>query len=162
MKVRDLMTTDVATATTSAPLSAAVHLMWDCDCGAVPVIEEGSDRVVGMITDRDICIATWSKDRAPSAIPISEAMSPTLFHCAPNDNVALAEHLMRLKQIRRIPVLNEERKLLGIISLADIVAQSQTEAARWNELELAPNEIAATLANICQPRAVPIEREALS
>jgi len=136
--------------------------MWECDCGAVPVIEEASGRVVGMITDRDICMATWSNDRAPSAIPVSAAMSRELFYCSSDDDIASAERLMRLKQIRRIPVLNEERKLVGIISLADIVAQSQTDGARWNELELAPHEIAATLANICQPRSVPVERDAAS
>jgi len=156
------MTTNVASATTAAPLSTAARLMWECDCGAVPIEEEGTGRVVGMITDRDICMATWSNDRAPSAIAISEAMSRDLFHCAPDDSIASAERLMRLKQIRRIPVLDQQRKLVGIISLADIVAQSQTDAGRWNELELAPNEIAATLANICQPRSVPVERDAPS
>jgi CBS domain-containing protein len=165
MKVLDLMSTNVAFVKTDDSLSGAARLMWECDCGAVPVVQEGSDRVISMITDRDICMATWTRDRAPSAILVSEAMSQDLHHCAPDDDVASAERLMRLKQIRRIPVLNNERKLVGIISLADIVAQPaqpQADGARWNEVALAPNEIAATLASICQPRPIPVEGRALS
>jgi CBS domain-containing protein len=165
VKVVDLMSTNVAFVKTGDSLSAAARLMWECDCGAVPVVQEGSDRVISMITDRDICMATWTRDQAPSAIVVSEAMSQDLFHCAPDDHVASAERLMRLKQVRRIPVLNNERKLVGIISLADIVAQSaqpQTDGTRWNEVALAANGVAATLASICQPRPVPVEDNALS
>jgi len=162
MKVRDLMSTNVAYAKTDDSLSRAARLMWECDCGAVPVVQEGSDRVISMITDRDICMAAWTRDRAPSAILVSEAMSQDLVHCTADDDVASAERLMRLKQIRRIPVLNSARNLVGIISLADIVAQPQTDGARRNELVRAPTEIAATLASICQPRPIPVERDALS
>lgn len=154
MRVRDLMTTSVASVPNNQPLSAAARLMWDCDCGAIPVVEDSSDRVVGIITDRDICMSTWSRDSAPSAILISDAMSKNLFHCAPDDSISSAENLMRTKQIRRVPVLDSNRRLMGILSLADIVTQGQRAGVRPASSELAPTEIAATLANICQPRPV--------
>jgi CBS domain-containing protein len=154
MKVRDLMTTSVASVRSREPLSAAARLMWDCDCGAVPVTEEDSDRIIGMITDRDICIASWSKDRAPSSIPIAEAMSRELFHCTPEQSLSSAEMLMRSRKIRRIPVLDGHQRLVGILSLADIVTRSQHAGMRPAASELVATEIAATLANICQPRAL--------
>src|SRR5687768_2334487 len=118
MKVTDLMTRKVACVRADEPLSSAAKLMWDCDCGAVPVID-GSDRVVGMITDRDICMATWSRDQAPSGISVHQAMSEELHQCSPDASVATAEGLMRSKQIRRIPVVDENQRLAGILSLAD-------------------------------------------
>jgi CBS domain-containing protein len=132
-------------------LSNAAWHMWDCDRGAIPVVDGSTDHVVGMITDRDICMATWTKDRAPSTIPISNAMSRSLFHCGPEDDVSLADELMRAKQIRRIPVLDRDLKLVGILSLADIVTRSQRAGTRPAASELAPTEITATLANICEP-----------
>jgi CBS domain-containing protein len=154
MKVRDLMTTSVASVDSREPLSEAARLMWDCDCGAVPVREDGSERIIGMITDRDICIATWSRDRAPSAIPIAEVMSRELFYCTPEQAISSAESLMRSRKIRRIPVLDGDQRLVGILSLADIVTRSQHTGMRPGASELAAAEIAATLANICQPRAM--------
>lgn len=162
MKVRDLMTTNVASAPSHEPLTTAARLMWECDCGTIPVVDSASDRVIGMITDRDICMATWSKDRAPSAISISEAMSRDLFYCSPDDKISSAATLMRSKQIRRLPVLNTEGRLVGIISLADIVTQSQTAGSRASAIEVAPNEIAATLARICEPRPMPVESNLFS
>jgi CBS-domain-containing membrane protein len=104
-----------------------------------------------MITDRDICIAAWSRDQAPSAIPIGEVMSRQLFYCSPEQSIASAESLMRSRKIRRVPVLDDSQRLVGILSLADIVTGSQRAGMRTAVGELAPTEIAATLANICQP-----------
>jgi CBS domain-containing protein len=148
MKVSEVMTKRVAHVGRREPLSSAARLMWECDCGAVPVVDEASGKVVGMITDRDICISTWSKDRAPSAIAISEAMSSELYQCSPTDNVSFAEALMKSKQIRRVPVVDEEQKLVGILSLADIATGAR--AGQMLDNELAPTQIAATLANICR------------
>jgi CBS domain-containing protein len=154
MRVKDVMTKEVACVRQGETLSEAARLMWDCDCGSIPVKEDGSERVVGMITDRDICMATWSRDRAPSTIGIAEVMASDLKFVTPDDSVSTAENLMRSKQIRRIPVLDEERQLVGLISLADIATQSQSFGERA-ENDLAPAAVAATLANICRPRQQP-------
>jgi CBS domain-containing protein len=150
MKVSELMSKDVASVRSDEPLSAPARLMWDCDCGAVPVIEASGDRVVGMITDRDICMACWSRDCPPSGIRVSDAMSRQLHHCAPEDTLTSAERLMRSQQVRRLPVLDPERRLLGILSLADIARQSQGGNGRKLGPDLAPEEVASTLAGISE------------
>lgn len=153
MRISELMTRSVASVRESQPLSDAAKAMWDCDCGAIPVLEDGSDRVIGMVTDRDICMATWSRNAAPGALRVSDAMSRRLHACSMSDTVAAAEALMRREQIRRVPVLDSERRLVGILSLADIARQADgTRAHRTREL--APQEVTATLADICQsPRS---------
>jgi CBS domain-containing protein len=150
MRVSDVMTRRVACVRADESCSAAVQFMWDCDCGALPVLSESGDRVVGMITDRDICMAAWSKGRAPSEIPVADAMSRELFACAESDGVGLAENLMRSRQIRRVPVLDAEQRLAGIISLADIARQSEHQIGRPAATEVAPREVAQTLASICR------------
>lgn len=154
MRVRDLMTRSVASVSSRQSLSEAARSMWDCDCGAVPVTEPGSDRVIGMITDRDICIATWSRDQPPSSIPIAEVMSRELFYCTPDQSISSVESLMRSRRVRRIPVLDGSQLLVGILSLADIVTLAQRTGAPSAASDLAATEIAATLANICQPHQV--------
>ena len=151
MKVRDLMTKKVVTVREFDPLSVAARLMWECDCGSIPVLDQSGERVVGMITDRDICMATWTKDRSPSSILIQEANSREIFACEPEDNIATAEALMRSKQVRRVPVLDRDKKLIGILSLADIAMASKRSGMHASAGELA--DIAVTLENICSPRA---------
>jgi CBS domain-containing protein len=156
MRVADLMITNVASCRSDEPLSAAASLMWDCDCGAVPVIEAGGDRVVGMITDRDICMCSWMQGAAPQAIPVIDAMSRTLVCCSPRDSLAEAERAMRTNQIRRVPVVDDGGRLVGILSLADIVRQAERERGRGERnVGVRPDEVASTFANIVKaPLAV--------
>lgn len=136
MIVLDLMTRECASVTTDDTLSVAAGRMWEKDCGAVPVLE--GDVVVGMLTDRDICMATWSRGSPPDGIRVLEAMSTKLVTCTTADSIKQVEQAMRSQQVRRLPVVDSERHLLGIISLADIV---QRESG---------NGVATTLAGICQ------------
>jgi CBS domain-containing protein len=149
MKISELMTKNVTSIGQDEFLSAAAQRMWDCDCGAVPVVNE-QGRAVGMITDRDICMATWSKNCAPSALSVRDAMSRELYSCSPNDSLASAESVMRSKQVRRIPVVDDQRRVVGILSLADNARQGEGTGARAAKNELSADRIAATLANICQ------------
>ena len=151
MKVTDVMTKEVVCCTSADPASVPARLMWDCDCGSVPVIDPQTRRTVGMITDRDICMATWIQDRPPASIPVSEVMSRELHFCSPDSSMAEAERIMRSRQIRRLPVLDSEQRLLGILSLADIVRLSEREKTR-SRREVAPEEVASTLGDICEPR----------
>src|SRR5262245_22780974 len=147
MKIRDLMTKQVASVRTTDSAAVAARLMWDCDCGAVPVLDD-QGRAIAMITDRDICMAALMRDRAPSAISVSEVMSRDLKSCGPDDSVATAEKMMRTHQIRRIPIVDRERRLLGVLSLADIVRASERKRGRTTRV-VAPEEVAVTLADIC-------------
>jgi CBS domain-containing protein len=148
MKVAELMTKDVASCRTSEPASAACKIMWDCDCGLVPVLADNSDDVVGVVTDRDICMACWSRGLAPQNLYVADAMSKTLRSCSPNDSVAEVEATMRTNQIRRLPVI-EKGRLVGILSLADIAREAGRGARR--DRDLAPDEITSTLSGIVQP-----------
>jgi CBS domain-containing protein len=156
MRVRELMTKDVATCGAADPCSAAVRLMWDCDCGAIPIVEPGG-RLVGMITDRDICMAAWMQDCSPRAIPIGFVMSRDLSVCGPDDDLASAERLMRSKQIRRLPVVDAERRLIGLLSLADIVREARGRGSNRAIAE----DLTATLADICEPRPEETSRPTL-
>jgi signal-transduction protein with cAMP-binding, CBS, and nucleotidyltransferase domain len=109
---------------------------------------DDAGRVIAMITDRDICMAALMRDRAPSAIPVSEAMSRSLRSCQPDDAVATAEKTMRTYQIRRIPIVDKDGRLVGVLSLADIVRAAERKKGRAPK-DVAPAEVAGTLADIC-------------
>lgn len=145
LEVADLMTRQVVSVRVSEPLSVAAKLLWDHDCGAIPVLEDNSDRVVGMVTDRDICMATWSRNLAPGAIATSEAMSQGLVYCSPNDSVETAEGIMRSRKVRRLPVLDSERKLVGILSVTDIARVARQPSAARPGFEISPAHVVDTL-----------------
>lgn len=142
MIVRDLMTKDCVSVSTDESLSAAAGKMWEKDCGALPVVQDGV--VVGMVTDRDICMATWSRGLAPEAIPVVDAMSTKLVSCSSGDSIRQVEATMRSNQVRRLPVVDEQGHLQGIISLADIVKGEEGDG------------VGTTLAGICQRAPSPV------
>jgi CBS domain-containing protein len=147
MKIRDLMTRQVASVRANDSTAVAARLMWDCDCGVVPVVDDDG-HAIAMLTDRDICMAALMRDRAPSAIAVSDAMSRDLQSCGPDDNVEAAERLMRAHQVRRIPIVDRDRRPIGLLSLADIVRATDRRKGRAPR-EVAPEEVAGTLADIC-------------
>jgi CBS domain-containing protein len=116
--VRSLMTTHVRTCRSDDSLVRAAQLMWETDCGAVPILSY--DRVVGVITDRDVCMASYTQGRRLGDIRVDSAMSKVLFSCGPDESVGAALATMADKRVRRLPVLNENGKLLGIISISDV------------------------------------------
>jgi len=150
MKVQEIMTHDVAACSPDDPASEAVRLMWDNDCGIVPVVD-AERRVVGAITDRDICIAAWSRDLPPSAIRVSETMTPDVKCCMPEDSVSAAEQIMEHCQVRRLPVTDDSGRLCGILSLADITRQSDSGANRKSG-DVKAEKVVGAYAAVCQPR----------
>jgi CBS domain-containing protein len=149
MDVQQIMTMNVACVRSGDTLSAAARLMWDCDCGSVPVVDPTNDEVVGIITDRDICIATWSRDQQPSSISVSEAMSSDVVTCLATDSIASVESLMHSKQVRRVPVVDRHRRLVGIVSLGDIAVAAHRDAG----IDTAPSrDVAAVLARVSTRR----------
>jgi CBS domain-containing protein len=149
MKVANLMTRDVASCRPDEPLSVAAERMWTRDCGVLPVLDQ-SERVVGMVTDRDICMAAWMNGAPPQALSVATAMSRALHSCKPEDNLDTAERLMSKNQIRRLPVVDRSDKLMGILSLADIVRAAERNG-RGGRAEVVPQEVASTLAEIVHP-----------
>ena len=129
MKVEEIMTTNIRTCFTSDSLATAAQRMWDHDCGCVPVLNEHG-RVVGMLTDRDICMAAFFQGTPISGIKVAAVMSRQLFDCTSDDDLSVAERIMRDKKVRRLPVLNEEGRLVGLLSLSDIARHADEEYAR--------------------------------
>jgi CBS-domain-containing membrane protein len=151
MKVADVMTRNVASVRRNETCGAAVQRMWDYDCGALPVLDD-EGAVVGMLTDRDVCISAWMQARPPQEIFVSEAMSPGLYSCSAGDSIVDVESVMQAKQVRRLPVLDGRGRLEGIVSLADIARRGVQARGGPEAHEITQDEIAATLATICEPR----------
>jgi CBS domain-containing protein len=149
MRVKDLMTKQVSTIRAGEPSSAALRLMWDCDCGSLPVLDDDG-RVIAVVTDRDIAMTALFRDAWPSALPVSQAMSKNVYFCSPEDSVTSAEEIMRAHQIRRLPVMDVEGRLVGVLSMADIVRRAAGEKGR--KKEVIPEEVTALLADACSPR----------
>lgn len=118
MKVEELMTTEVFSVTHMETLSDAARLMWEHNCGCIPVLISGD--LVSVITDRDIAMASYLNGRSLSDIPVMTAHSKRAIVVRPEDDIAAVEACMRANQIRRIPVIDEAAKLVGIVSLNDI------------------------------------------
>ena len=128
MKVEQLMTREIEVCKAHETLNRAAQLMWERDCGFIPVIESNGDGgLVGVITDRDIAMATYVQGKPPLAIPLSRVMSRKPICCHVEDNIAQAEALMRTNQVRRLPVVNLSGHVVGVVSLNDIAREVQRE-----------------------------------
>ncbi len=147
MRVQDMMTRGTISVRAEQSLAEAAGLMWQHDCGALPVVHGDDSRLVGMITDRDICMATWSRGCAPSAICVSDAMSQNIVHCSASDSIGRAEAIMQSNQVRRLPVLDAEDRLVGILSLADIARATEGDKPA---LFANGDGVGKTLAGICK------------
>jgi CBS-domain-containing membrane protein len=118
IRVREAMTEPVAACSPTDTLNAAARHMWEHDCGAVPVLD--GRKLVGIITDRDICMAAYTQGRPLAAISIQDVMARHVHACHADDTLERAASLMADARVRRLPVLDGEEQLVGIISLADI------------------------------------------
>lgn len=124
MLVERLMTRDVEACRPESLLTEAAAIMWRRDCGVVPVVDS-EQRVIGIITDRDICIALATRPRVASEVRVGEVMSRPVHACTEVDDVAEALELMMRERVRRLPVLDGRDKLAGILSLNDVILHSE-------------------------------------
>jgi CBS domain-containing protein len=144
------MKRSVKTCTVLDTLNTGAQIMWENDCGCVPVVDDG--HVVAMLTDRDICMAAYTQGGPLGTIAVSSAMSKQLYSCKPDDSLAAAEDLMRAKKVRRVPVVDAEGTLVGILSLHDIAREMTVERRGKGKKEVTPEAVSATLAAVCEPR----------
>ena len=144
MKVQEVMTKTVWTCRTDEAMAAAARLMWEHDIGAVPVLD-AKGKLVGIVTDRDLCMGVYFTGEPLTAVPVEHAMSKVVFTVEPSQTVDKAEELMRSKQIRRLPVV-EGDKLLGMLTLGDLARAAQARKA------VTATEVNTTLAAIVEPR----------
>jgi CBS domain-containing protein len=122
MRVEEIMTRDVACCTPDMPLREVAKLMVDCDCGVIPVIEGGgSQRLTGIVTDRDIVCRLVAEGRDPIQAPARDAMSTPVFCINPQDDIGRAIEMMEQHHVRRLPVCDANDQCIGMVSQADIV-----------------------------------------
>ena len=132
MIVSEIMTTDVSVTPPAANLDTAIHLMMERECGFLPVVDTRS-RLVGVVTDRDICFAIASHRRTPAHILVEEAMKHPVVTCSSDDLVSSALKTMRQHRIRRLPVLNKLGHMQGVLSMDDVVASRDRNGAPASE-----------------------------
>jgi CBS domain-containing protein len=125
MQLREVMTRNVETVRPDASLEEAARKMDDLNVGPLPVCD--GDRLVGLVTDRDITVRATAAGKDPRSTPIREAMSQDLVYCYEDQDVQDAAQLMQDKQIRRVPVLNRQQRMVGIVSLGDIAAEGRDD-----------------------------------
>lgn len=126
MQIRDAMTADVRTVAPTATVREAARLMAEIDAGALPVSE--GDRLIGMVTDRDIVIRGVAAGKSAEAT-VGEVMSHEVLYCFDDEDVAAVCENMADVQVRRLPVVNRDKRLVGIISLADIANAADADSA---------------------------------
>jgi CBS domain-containing protein len=151
MRVDQIMARPAQCCRPDDTLARAAQLMWDQDCGCLPVAGgNGVDRVVGIITDRDICMSALFQGKPLGQLRVSDAMSKQVEVCRPADSLASAEETMREARIRRLPVVESDGALVGMISLADLAQEAARERTAAKH-EITEGEVAGTLAVICEP-----------
>jgi CBS domain-containing protein len=146
MKVQEIMVQDARSCRPETNLAEACFLMWENDCGVLPVLEAGG-KVVGMITDRDIAMAVGTRNRVPSEIAVFEVKpNPReLYTCAPEDDIHAALKTMREQGVRRLPVVNSGQ-LRGILCLNEIALNATKRG------DLSYEDVVDTLKAVCEHR----------
>jgi len=152
MRIEEIMSENVCHCRPDDSLASCARLMWEHDCGSVPVCAgDDGGRVVGMITDRDICMCALHEGRPLSMLKVGDAMSRTLTACAPRDKVGEVEQLMRSQQVRRLPVIDRNGGLCGIVSLADLAREASSGNGSPLGSSISGSEVGDVLAAICEP-----------
>ena len=121
MNARDLMTSNPACCTTDTPLHEVAHMMVECDCGEIPVVQRLDMKTpIGVVTDRDIVCRAVAQGRNPLDLTAGDVMTTPALTTGEGDHIDAIKDLMETRQIRRVPVVNQDGVLSGIVSLADL------------------------------------------
>jgi CBS domain-containing protein len=126
MKVHEVMTKSPAYCTTDTNLGAAAEIMWKRNCGFLPVLSP-QQSVVGVVTDRDMCIAMATRNRLPGQVTVQEVSSPVAHSCRPDDDLQAALRTMADKGVRRLPVIDAAGKLEGVLSVDDLILRTDSQ-----------------------------------
>lgn len=124
MFVRDIMTKDVECIHPDTAIHQAAKKMREMNVGAMPICGD-DDRLVGIVTDRDIAIRAVAEDKNPRSTPVRDIMTSGIVYCYDDQDLIEAAQLMEEKQLRRLAVLNRNKRLVGIVSLGDLAVKTQ-------------------------------------
>ena len=146
MKVKQIMTPDPACCTPDTTVKKAAALMRDNDCGSIPVVENtSSKRLVGTVTDRDLAIRGLAEGKSPDIL-VREVMTPDPISCVPEDEVEDLRQVMIEQQVRRVPVVDTDGRLVGIVAQADVAREDGAASDR---------EVGRIVEAISEPRNAP-------
>lgn len=152
MRIEQLMTKRTVSCNSGDSLREAARLMRDHDCGCLPVTaDDVSQRLLGVITDRDICTAIHSDRGALEELRVEDAMTESVRACNPGDPVTEAMVIMSEALVRRLPVVDESERVIGVITLGDLAREASRQTT-WEIPEITMAEIGGLLARICRPR----------
>ena len=149
MRVSDIMSRQVATALPGPTVAAAVEALWHRDCGALPVVDP-TGKLVGIVTDRDMCIALGTRRRLASELTVGEVMSRSVRTCRASESVPSALATMRTAKVRRLPVVDVSGKVEGMLSLVDCIRC--TSPSDGGELSIEEADVLGTLKSVCEQR----------
>jgi CBS domain-containing protein len=150
MKVEEICTREPKSCTPETSAAEAADLMYETDCGALPVVDE-SGRVIGIVTDRDLSLALALTGRAATDLPVRTLLHPTLHTCRASDEVRDALRTMRLYKIRRLPVVDGAGVLRGMLSFSDLVRAARPDAIA-GPAEIAHEDLVLALQALCARR----------
>lgn len=151
MKVENIMARTTVSCLPNTSLAEAARLMWNGDFGFLPAVEDG--KLVGVVTDRDICIGTASIQRAAAEIPVSAVMAREPIACRPTDTLSKALKTMAKHQVRRLPVVDANQSLQGILSMNDIIQEMHEQGAAPDGPAI--EEVVGALKSIGKHRTLP-------
>lgn len=156
--VEDIMTRTPWSCSPQTNLAEVAELMWAHDCGALPVVFER--HVLGMITDRDLAIALGTRGVPAQCVEAAEVASTPVVFCRQDDDIHAALHLMAKAKVRRLPVLDENDELVGIIGMNDLILAAHPIEGRKPELN--DEEVIETMRSICTHASGQLERAAVA
>lgn len=151
MKVKDAMTGSPVYCTVRTNLGEAAALMWSRDCGILPVVD-AERKVVGVVTDRDMFLALGTRNRLAGDLTVGEVSPAKPFLCACDDDVHSALQVMARHKVRRLPVVNDEGRLEGILSMDDLVVHASPRTL-GRALELSHDDVIVALKKIYETRS---------
>ena len=147
MKVQDVMNREPHAVRIADRLDEVARIMWEQDCGFVPVVD-GANMLVGVVTDRDLCMASYMQGAPIASIPVVAVMVPEPATCGPEDTLATAMETLQEQQVHRLPVVDSQGVLMGVLSANDVMQVAQ---ARPTIVTAA--SVLATMAAITKPRS---------
>jgi len=150
VQVEEIMSKNLHACRAAETLDCAARMMWEHDVGSIPIVDDDG-HVIGIVTDRDACMAAYTQGKRLDEIGVEAVMAKQIVTVRPTDSVDRAERAMRDAQVRRVPVVDAEQRLVGILSQNDLIRES-VRARPGKNHEVPPEEVAATLAEIGRPR----------
>jgi len=153
MNVSELMTSNPRAVRAHENLAVAAAAMWEDDCGALPVVDD-ADRVTGVLTDRDICMALATRNRPASEVVVGEVIGRPPLTCAETESIDAILKTMRIHQVRRLPVVDEYGRLRGIISVNDLILAASS--GRKTKNTVTHDEVIDVLKGICGHADLPV------